>query len=67
MVLIMLIFMVESVMALLSYVYQDLVESDLNNNLQDIFIKRYDVDREVTEAVDKVQQEVEYFSYLILF
>ena len=67
MVLIMLIFMVESVMALLSYVYQDLVESDLNNNLQDIFIKRYDVDREVTEAVDKVQQEVEYFSDLILF
>ena len=67
MVLIMVIFMVESVMALLSYVYQDLVESDLNNNLQDIFIKRYDVDREVTEAVDKVQQEVEYFSDLILF
>ena len=58
MILIVMIFMVESVMGLLSYVYQDLIEEDLNNSLENIFIQLYNEDVKVTKAVDQIQQEV---------
>ena len=58
MILIVMIFMVESVMGLLSCVYQDLIEEDLNNSPEHIFIQLYDEDVKVTKAVDQIQQEV---------
>ena len=64
MVLIMMIFMVESVMGLLAYVYQDMIEGDLSNSLEQTFIHKYEEDNEVTEAVDKVQQQVRGFRVL---
>ena len=63
MILIVMIFMVESVTGLLSYVYQDMIEEDLSNSLEKTFIQLYDEDREVTKAVDQIQQEVQVFSY----
>ena len=52
------LFMMESVIGLLSYVYQEQVARDLGDSLEDIFIHRYDDDRDVSEAVDEVQQQV---------
>ena len=40
-VLIVMLFMMESVIGLLSYVYQEQVSSDLGDSLEDIFIQRY--------------------------
>ena len=57
-VLIVMLFMMESVIGLLSYVYQEQVARDLGDSLEDIFIHRYDDDRDVSEAVDEVQQQV---------
>ena len=67
MVLIMMIFMVESVMGLLAYVYQDMIEGDLTNSLEQTFIHKYEEDNEVTEAVDKVQQQVRAFSNSVFY
>ena len=52
------LFMMESVIGLLSYAYQEQVARDLSDSLEDIFIHRYDDDRDVSEAVDEVQQQV---------
>ena len=57
-VLIVMLFMMESIIGLLSYVYQEQVARDLGDSLEDIFIHRYDDDRDVSEAVDEVQQQV---------
>ena len=58
MVLIVMVFMFESVIGLLSYVYQEQIERDISENLMDTFIHRYGSDKQVTEAVDSVQQQV---------
>jgi len=57
MVLIVMVFMFESVIGLLSYVYQEQIERDISENLMDTFIHRYGSDKQVTEAVDTVQQQ----------
>ena len=58
MVLIVMVLMVESPIGLLSYVYQEQIERDISENLVDTFIHRYGSDKQVTEAVDTVQQQV---------
>ena len=58
MVLIVMVFMFESVIGLLSYVYQEQIERDISENLMDTFIHRYGSDKQVTEAVDIVQQQL---------
>jgi len=54
-ILLVIVFMFESVIGLLSYVYQDQLERDLQNTLQDTFILTYSLDEENTKAVDKIQ------------
>ena len=61
------LFMMESVIGLLSYVYQEQVARDLGDSLEDIFIHRYDDDRDVSEAVDEVQQQVGFITNSLLF
>eukprot|EP00092_Neocalanus_flemingeri_P039712 GFUD01043246.1.p1 GENE.GFUD01043246.1~~GFUD01043246.1.p1 ORF type:complete len:280 (+),score=76.70 GFUD01043246.1:88-927(+) len=56
-VLIVLVFMVESVIGLMSYVYQEQIGRDLSDKLVDTFILRYDTDKHVMQAVDRVQQQ----------
>ena len=67
MVLIVMLFMMESVIGLLSYAYQEQVARDLSDSLEDIFIHRYDDDRDVSEAVDEVQQQVGHFDNPCIF
>ena len=38
--------------------YQEQIERDISENLVDTFIHRYGSDKQVTEAVDSVQQQV---------
>ena len=52
------IFIFQSVIGLLSYVYQEQVDADLEHSLKDNFILTYSLDRHNTEAVDKIQAQV---------
>jgi len=51
------IFIFQSVIGLLSYVYQEQVDADLDHSLKDTFIFTYSLDRHNTEAVDKIQAQ----------
>ena len=53
--------MFESVIGLLSYVYQDQIDMDLQASLKDTFIGTYSLDMENTRAVDKIQTTVRLF------
>ena len=50
--------MFESVIGLLSYGYQEQIDTDLQDNLRDTFINTYSLDIEKTQAVDKIQTKV---------
>ena len=50
--------MFESVIGLLSYVYQEQIDNDLQDSLRDTFILSYGLVMENTEAVDKIQTKV---------
>eukprot|EP00092_Neocalanus_flemingeri_P015485 GFUD01016762.1.p1 GENE.GFUD01016762.1~~GFUD01016762.1.p1 ORF type:complete len:274 (-),score=82.19 GFUD01016762.1:120-941(-) len=54
-ILLVIVFMFESVIGLLSYVYQDQIDNDLQASLKDTFILTYSLDMENTRAVDKIQ------------
>jgi len=51
------VFMFESVIGLLCYVYQDQIEPDLHSSLPSTFINTYGSSEENTRAVDKIQQQ----------
>ena len=57
-ILLVIIFMFESVIGLLSYVYQEQIDTDLQDSLRDTFINTYSLDTENTQAVDKIQTKV---------
>ena len=57
-ILIVIIFMIQSVIGLLAYVYQDQVDNELQENLHDNFISTYGVHEENTLAVDRIQSKV---------
>ena len=57
-ILLVIIFMFESVIGLLSYVYQEQIDNDLQDSLRDTFILSYGLVMENTEAVDKIQTKV---------
>jgi len=56
-ILLVIIFIFESVIGLLSYVYQEQIDQDLEDSLSDTFILTYSLDRDNTEAVDKIQAQ----------
>ena len=60
-ILLVIIFMFESVIGLLSYVYQEQIDTDLQDSLRDTFITTYSLDMENTQAVDKIQTKVIIF------
>ena len=57
-ILLVIIFMFESVIGLLSYGYQEQIDTDLQDSLMDIFINTYSLDMENTQAVDNIQTKV---------
>ena len=57
-ILLVMIFMFESVIGLLAYVYQEQIDTDLQDSLRDTFIDTYSLDIENTHAVDKIQTKV---------
>ena len=50
--------MFESVIGLLSYVYQEQIDNDLQDSLRYTFVLSYGLVMENTEAVDKIQTKV---------
>ena len=50
--------MIQSVIGLLAYVYQDQVDNELQENLHDNFISTYGIHEENTLAVDRIQSKV---------
>lgn len=56
-ILLVLVFMFESITGLLAYVYQEQINDDLANHLQQSFIQGYGEDRDVTHSVDRIQRE----------
>jgi len=56
-ILLVIIFMIQSVIGLLAYVYQDQVDNELQENLHDNFISTYGVHEENTLAVDRIQSK----------
>lgn len=54
-ILLVIIFMFESVIGLLAYVYQEQIDTELQDSLMDTFINTYSLDTENTQAVDKIQ------------
>lgn len=51
-------FMMELIVGMLSYAYQDQVEHDLKHNLATKIMKRYSLDDDITNAMDFVQQNL---------
>ena len=58
MVLIVVVFLCEAVLALMSYVLQDRLEEDLADEIAATMLENYQQDYLVKESVDKVQIEV---------
>jgi len=56
-ILLVLVFMFESITGLLAYVYQDQIDQDLNDHLFDSFIQGYGTERQVTNSVDAIQRQ----------
>lgn len=56
-ILLVIIFIFESVIGLLSYVYQEQIDSDLEDSLKETFILTYNSNKENTEAVDRIQSQ----------
>ncbi|XP_023330928.1 LOW QUALITY PROTEIN: CD151 antigen-like, partial [Eurytemora carolleeae] len=56
-ILLVLVFMFESITGLLAYVYQEQIKSDLSAHLFNTFIQEYGVKKEVTYSVDRIQRE----------
>ncbi|XP_014241297.1 CD151 antigen-like [Cimex lectularius] len=55
--LLLLIFLIEVMVGMLSYVYRDQVEVELKHNLNATFVENYGVSLKITLAIDKMQQE----------
>jgi len=56
-VLLVLVFMFESITGLLAYVYQEQISKDLNQHLASAFIQGYGEDKGITNSVDRIQKE----------
>lgn len=56
-ILLVLVFMFESITGLLAYVYQEQIDQDLNDHLFESFIQGYGGDKEVTQSVDAIQRQ----------
>lgn len=56
--LLLLIFLMEAMVGLLSYVYEEQVEADLELNLNNTFLTSYMVDSDKTAAIDFLQEKV---------
>ena len=56
--LIVVVFMVEAVLGLMSYVLQDRLEEDLGDKIMATMLENYHQDDLIKESVDKVQIEV---------
>lgn len=56
--LLLLIFLMEAMVGLLSYVYEEQVEADLELNLNNTFLTSYMVDNDKTAAIDFLQEKV---------
>jgi len=56
-VLLVLVFMFESITGLLAYVYQEQIDQDLNKHLYESFIQEYGRDKDITYSVDTIQRE----------
>jgi len=54
-ILLVIVFMFESVIGLLAYVYQDQIDTDLKEGLKETFINTYSLNMENTRAVDTIQ------------
>jgi len=52
------VFMFESIIGLLAYVYQEQIDKDLDRYLNTTFIQQYGIDMERTQAVDRIQTEL---------
>lgn len=61
------IFLMEEMVGILAYVYRNQVEADLQHNLNDTFVQQYGFGIEETFAIDKMQQEVQFFLFLLIF
>lgn len=51
------IFIIESIIGLLAYVYQDKLELDLKEHLRESLIYPYDLDTRSTSAIDSIQEK----------
>jgi len=56
-ILLVVVFMFESITGLLAYVYQEQIDQDLNKHLFQAFIQGYGGSRETTISVDRIQSE----------
>lgn len=56
--LLLLIFLMEAMVGLLSYIYEEQVETDLQLNLNETFMTNYMVDQDKTAAIDFLQERV---------
>lgn len=52
------VFMFESIIGLLAYVYQEQIDSDLNMYLNKTFVQQYGKDPDTTIAIDRIQREL---------
>ncbi|RZF46086.1 hypothetical protein LSTR_LSTR004799 [Laodelphax striatellus] len=53
-----LIFLLEAMVGVLSYVYQDQVHIELNSSLNNTFLQSYRMNSEKTNAIDRMQQQL---------
>ncbi|XP_071445563.1 CD151 antigen-like isoform X2 [Hetaerina americana] len=55
--LLLLIFLMEAMVGMLSYIYEEQVEGELSLSLNDTFLQNYNVNPEKTDAIDQMQRE----------
>lgn len=55
--LLLLIFLLEAMVGMLSYIYEEQVESELSLSLNDTFLQNYKIDPVKTDAIDQMQRE----------
>ncbi|KAG8225625.1 hypothetical protein J437_LFUL004193 [Ladona fulva] len=55
--LLLLIFLLEAMVGMLCYIYEEQVESELSLNLNNTFVQNYGVDDSKTQAIDAMQRE----------
>lgn len=58
MFLLLFIFLLEAMVGVLAYIYEEQVESELQLNLNSTFLDNYKIDMDKTKAIDDMQLEV---------